>query len=174
MLVKWQKLKNFKTSNAMNWFDIPLEDKYNKASHWFEYRGEKLYLPMNWNLVIDWENKKYTYDKIEKYPTLNDIKANGEDIRLSFPYEECESPMYGYDVDNFNPQDVVKFFEEHGYKVTLKAVQHNFNAWCGDLKSGYRDNINGYHLFTPCRCNPLRFSLTTLHPTQDWQNTFAC
>lgn len=158
----------------INWIDIPFEDKDNNAPQWFEYCDKKLFIPWDWRIAIDWENKKYTFDKVDGFPTLSDMKQNGEDIKLCFPFEECESPLYGFDVDNFNPQDVVDFFAEHGYKVTLKAVKNNFDAWRNDLKSGYRDDKNGYHLSSPCGCNSLRFSLSTLHPSQDWQTTYVC
>ena len=40
------------------------------------------------------------------------------------------------------------------------------------LKSGYRDEKNGYHLFTPCGCNPLSFRVSSLEPELDWQITY--
>lgn len=57
---------------------------------------------------------------------------------------------------------------------TREAVLHNFRAWSGDLKSGFRDDRNGYHLFTPCGCNPLSFRATSLEPELDWQKTYEC
>ena len=42
----------------------------------------------------------------------------------------------------------------------------------GDLKSGYRDEKNGYHLFTPCGCNPLSLRATSLEKELDWQTTY--
>ena len=48
---------------------------------------------------------------------------------------------------------------------------HNYEAWKNDLKSGYRDDENGYFLFTPCGMNGLRFNATEL-VGEDWQETY--
>jgi len=70
---------------------------------------------------------------------------------------------------------ILKEFRDNGYNVTEEALRHNYDAWEIDSKSGYRDEENGYHLFTPCGCNPLAFRLTTLHPfSEDWQITYTC
>jgi hypothetical protein len=67
--------------------------------------------------------------------------------------------------------DVQKKFKENGYNVSLKAIKHNYDCWLCDFKSGYRGK--GYHLFTPCGCNPLSFRATTLHrKCKDWQTTY--
>ena len=64
-------------------------------------------------------------------------------------------------------------FRKNGFNVSEEAILHNFDAWLGDMKSGYRDEENGYHLFTPCGCNPLSFRATTLNPMcKDWQTTY--
>jgi hypothetical protein len=71
--------------------------------------------------------------------------------------------------------DIVLWFNEHGYAVSPEAVGHNLSAWWGDMKSGYRDEKNGYHLFSPCGCNPLSVRLTTLDKLcEDWQTTYSC
>ena len=37
-----------------------------------------------------------------------------------------------------------------------------------------RDDGNGYHLFSPCGCNPLSVRLSTLHDLcSDWQVTYT-
>lgn len=70
---------------------------------------------------------------------------------------------------------IAKEFKEHGFNVTIEALRHNFNAWRADLKSGYRDEENGYHLFTPCGCNPLSFRCSSLEEDcKDWQITYQC
>jgi hypothetical protein len=76
--------------------------------------------------------------------------------------------------DNFEPFDVTEVIEEfkaHGFNVTEEAIMHNFDAWKNDLKSGYRDDENGYFLFTPCGMNALRFNATEL-VGEDWQGTY--
>ena len=70
---------------------------------------------------------------------------------------------------------IQKTFAQHGFNVSEKAILHNYNAWMGDMKSGYRDEENGNHLFTPCGCNPLSFRATTLNQMcDDWQTTYTC
>ena len=69
---------------------------------------------------------------------------------------------------------IVGFFKGKGYSVTREAVEHNINAWMRDSKSGYRDDGNGFHLFSPCGCNPLSVRLSTLHDLcSDWQVTYT-
>jgi hypothetical protein len=115
---------------------------------------------------------------VEKLPTLNDLESEGKG-RWVFAYDtlsyvdETLSFCRCEEIDKFKPYLVKKWFEERGYKVSIKAIKHNFNAWLADAKSGYRDNKNGYHLFTPCGCNALSFHLTTLHPAaKEWQKTY--
>lgn len=70
-------------------------------------------------------------------------------------------------------QQVRKEFSKLGFKVSERAIMHNYNAWAHDYKSGYRDDGGGYHLFTPCGCNPLSFRLTALSDdSKDWQTTY--
>lgn len=57
---------------------------------------------------------------------------------------------------------VVAEFKENGFNVSEEAVKHNYDAWRDDAKSGFRDEKNGYHLFTACGCNRLRFTATKL------------
>lgn len=66
-------------------------------------------------------------------------------------------------------------FQKHGFKVTPEAVMHNYDAWRKGLKSGYRDEKNGYHLFSPCGGNPFDMRATTLEECcSDWQATYVC
>ena len=70
-------------------------------------------------------------------------------------------------------EDVAAEFRTNGFNVTAEAVEHNAQAWKRDYKSGYRDEENGYHLFSPCGCNALYFTATEL--TEDgksWQETY--
>ena len=64
-------------------------------------------------------------------------------------------------------------FYEHGFHVTLEALAHNYEAWYNDMKSGYLDEENGYHLFTPCGCNTLSFRASE-DVGEDWQTTYTC
>ena len=108
--------------------------------------------------------------------TLNDLKANGKGKEV-FPYEK-------YDINDIkrakslSDKDLLRIqrrFKKNGFNVTFEALFHNYHAWFMDMKSGYRDEENGYHLFTPCGCNPLSFRATTLCDNcKDWQKTYKC
>lgn len=74
-----------------------------------------------------------------------------------------------FDLDT---EAVIAEFEANGFKVTEEAIAHNFNAWSGDYKSGYRDEENDYFLFTPCGCNQLRFEAMELIDGADYQTTY--
>ena len=70
-------------------------------------------------------------------------------------------------------ESMVDEFAQAGFNVTWEALYHNYAAWLCDMKSGYRDEKNGYHLFTPCGCNPLSFRATKLtNDCNDWQTTY--
>ena len=70
-------------------------------------------------------------------------------------------------------EDVAAEFAKNGFNVTPEAIEHNAMAWKRDHKSGYRDEENGYHLFSPCRCNQLYFTATELtEESKSWQETY--
>lgn len=128
---------------------------------------------------VDIVNKKYIsiadkgYKKCE-LPTFNDLYANGtltkEGTCIENQYDICvnKNKLLNKDIDN-----ILKEFKDNGFNVTREAIIHNYNAWCADFKSGYRDEENNYHLFSPCGCNALSFRATTLHPKcADWQETY--
>jgi len=107
------------------------------------------------------------------FTTLNNLEAQklGHVVHC---YEEYrinlgEEPR----MDGKQIAKVIAEFEDAGFKVTKEAILHNYYAWQGCLKSGYRDEKNGYHLFTPCGGNPFSLSATTLHELcSDWQTTY--
>lgn len=112
-------------------------------------------------------------DAPEGFTTLNNLNAQklGHEV---YCYDEYNinlgnNPSMGdKDIDA-----IIAEFEEAGFKVTKAAILHNYYAWTADCKSGYRDNANGYHLFTPCGCNPFSLTATTLHELcSDWQTTY--
>lgn len=73
--------------------------------------------------------------------------------------------------EDFDIKEVINEFKDNGFNVTEEAIIHNFDAWKSDFKSGYKDEENGYFLFTPCGCNALRFNATVL-TGDDWQETY--
>ena len=113
---------------------------------------------------------------MEGLRTLNDwVKAGGKEVHL---YDECEydggGDWYPEELLDADVETIQSFFAEHGYNVTKEAIMFCYNAWSLGGKSGYRDDANGYHLFTPCGANPLCFRLSTLDKRLDWQTTYIC
>lgn len=112
---------------------------------------------------------------VEGLRTLNDwVKAGGKEVHL---YDECEydggGDWYPEELLDADVDKVQLFFAEQGYHVTKEAIMFCYKAWYFGAKSGYRDDANGYHLFTPCGwINPLSFRLSTLDRRLDWQTTY--
>ena len=109
----------------------------------------------------------------EGFTTLNNLRAqgNGHPVHCYDEYDIVlgEQPQ----LNDKKIKEIIAEFEEAGHKVTKKAIMHNYCAWLDDFKSGYRDEKNGYHLFSPCGHNPFQLCLTTLHPLcEDWQTTY--
>lgn len=136
--------------------------------------------------LVLWFDQCLDLDKQIAYPsgvvvkglrTLNDwIKAGGKEVYL---YDECDfrgdGDWYPEELTDADVEKVQSFFAEHGYHVTKEAIMFCYNAWVFGAKSGYRDQDNGYHLFTPCGwINPLSFRLSTLDARLDWQTTYIC
>ena len=113
--------------------------------------------------------------------TLNDLVEQGKASRkLVTCYDEHEIDPFGRNYNRTKLSEkkiksILKEFAEHGFNVTRKALMHNYEAWLYDEKSGYRDEENGYHLFSPCGCNPLSFRASSLDERcADWQTTYTC
>ena len=109
----------------------------------------------------------------EGFTTLNNLKAqkNGHEVHCYDEYNiDCGyKPNFGEIVAKY----VAYHFKKQGFNVTVEALMHNYHAWLNDMKSGYRDEKNGYHLFSPCGHNSLSFSATTLHELcKNWQTTY--
>lgn len=112
------------------------------------------------------------YDEPNKLSTtLNEQCKNG--AKNVFCYDSYDINLGNrFDLDE-KIEDVMREFSEHRFNVTKAAIMHNYVAWLADMKSGYRDVENGYHLFSPCGCNPFSLTATTLHPScEDWQHTY--
>lgn len=145
--------------------------------------GIPLYLPIWYGHRLDLKNMLVTEDPKEidtrtDLPDLNELVKKGYVLEATIyrchdidPQGFCDR----FDAPPFSQKlirAIIAEFREHGFNVTREAVLHNFRAWSGDLKSGFRDEKNGYHLFTPCGCNPLSFRATSLEPELDWQETY--
>ena len=92
-------------------------------------------------------------------------------------YDECDYNRNKYPGEIKLTEKLYKeiqaYFKEQGYNVTIEAISYCLENWQSDFKAGYRDDANGYHLFTPCGCNPLSLRLSTLNRLcNDWQTTY--
>lgn len=106
--------------------------------------------------------------KLCKFKTISEL-VKDDIVYECVPYREYTiSPT----TRPINFDAIVSEFKANGFNVSKVALIHNYNAWLNDYKSGYRGK--DFHLFSPCGCNPLRFSATTLHATcTEWQQTYA-
>ena len=137
---------------------------------------------VNYLCKVDIENKLYLTEFDEGYkkcelPTFNDLYANGTMGKEGSCIENRHQVDLGYDptLTDSKIKKIIAEFKENGFNITREAILHNYKAWRYDMKSGYRDDENNYHLFSPCGCNPLSFRATTLHEKcADWQHTYAC
>lgn len=145
--------------------------------------------PHKYSAKVDLTNEMYILESDEEeyetstLPTFNDLVSEGIVKVVSCierKYDINNIPLNSssrdfVELDTKTIKKILKEFKDNGFNVTQRALIHNFSAWLGDMKSGYRDEENGYFLFTPCGCNPLSFRATTLHPKcADWQITYEC
>ena len=114
-------------------------------------------------------------DAPEGFTTMNNLEAQGLGHEV-FCYEEYDIDLGDHPTMGDNQiNKIIAEFEDAGFKVAKDAILHNFYAWSGSLKSAYRDEKNGYHLFSPCGGNPFILRATTLHELcSDWQITYVC
>ena len=132
----------------------------------------------NYDAKVDLEEETFCsccekeYSNIE-LPTFNELVDKGIVKEVSCIERSYDVYPEDFDLSEQDYLDIIKEFEKNGFNVTLEALKHNYRAWFFDAKSGYRDEENGYHLFSPCGCNPLSFRATTLHKQcEDWQTTY--
>jgi hypothetical protein len=164
-----KKLSELERSNDIRYFETP---------------DGKVKFPLNLRHItfetrVDLEREEYaewkpgTRDCVEcNFPTINELIADGRLLEKDY-VEVCD-----LDTDSFskrpNYKKWIQYFKERGFNVTKEALKHNFEAWYCDSKSGFRDEVNNYHLFTPCGCNPLSFRATRLDEHfEDWQITYG-
>lgn len=145
---------------------------------WFETKdGKRLLLPRYFRNHIDLEHNVFYLGEYSEWidkgiPTLNDLVRNGVLTEChDYKEETLQYKTYRYDI---SIKRAISYFKKRGYNVTEEAIKHNLEAYRRGYKSGYRDETNGYHLFTPSSFNPLSFNLTTLSTFCDWQTTYKC
>jgi hypothetical protein len=140
---------------------------------------------LRWDFPIDLETMTYEprlADESKGEVSLNTLTERKIVAGEVYCYDECIYYRHIYpeaftcpEQERLEIDRIESFFRDNGYNVSREAIEHNFNSWLGDMKSGYRDDINGYHLFSPCGCNPLSMRLSTLHKLcDDWQQTYTC
>ncbi len=123
---------------------------------------------------VSLEGMMQRIDNVEGLTTLNKLKEE-EKAKEVFCYDKCDRNFGWEPLSEDKVMNLVRDFHKNGFNVTARAIYHNMSAWCADMKSGYRDEKNGYHLFTPCGCNQLSFRATSLHKLcEDWQTTYVC
>jgi hypothetical protein len=146
---------------------------------YFVTPDESLCFPLNLDEInylshIDLENKTYVEGKggaDSQLPTINRLIAEGKLIERL--YQE-EVALYTRSFPSrASYKKWMDYFKARGFNVTREALEHNYKAWCMDVKSGYRDEENNYHLFSPCGCNELSFSASRLDEYFDWQETYG-
>ena len=76
------------------------------------------------------------------------------------------------DAPEIDAKAIAEQFKANGFNVNVEAILNNFNAWRSDYKSLFRDDENGYLLFTPCGCNPLSFDCEELNETNNTLQTY--
>lgn len=168
--------------------------KRGNDSRYFETTDGKFLAPLNlehFNYLakVNIEDCTYIpmgdseYDSSE-YKTINDLISEGKVVEKKYCREyTIQLDIFGTAHDWISESwedccnafddvidDVIQEFKDNGFNVSKKALCHNYACWIGDLKSGYRGR--GYHIFTPCGCNPLSFTATSLDKHFDWQETY--
>lgn len=159
-----------------NWQPVAVDRDHSGMSRWLEDAEGNV-----WHIEgyggrmdrrVDLANRRTCTIGGEGCPTLQEAIEGGM-LTKRQSFEEVDL-MYDWEgKDYFDFDKVLAFFRERGYNVTEDALRHNLYAWNDDMKSGYRDDENGYFLFTPCGCNPLRFTLQTIDDNANWQKTYV-
>lgn len=111
----------------------------------------------------------------EGYTDLNALIRDG--AKMLHCYEEYDVLVGHPDSLSTGQIDqICEEFKANGFNVTHEAICHNYEAWAAGMsKAAYRDEKNGYHLFTPSCDNPFILRASTLNDLcKDWQITYIC
>lgn len=135
-------------------------------------------LQISYDTEIDLDNG-IAYERYEIIPSNAKVTTFNELMKKGLGHMQYITDEYQVFVGHrkLSPRKIkaiIKEFKDNGFNVTEDAIMHNYEAWLCDLKSGYRDEANGYHLFSPCGHNPLQFRASTLEKScEDWQITYS-
>lgn len=140
--------------------------------------GQDMFLPIWYGHRLDLDRMLVTESREEiasrtDLPDLNELVRKGTVINKTIYRSHDIDLGWLRGMSEVRLDNICREFREHEFDVTPEAVMHNWKAWQLDLKSGYRDEANGYHLFTPCRHNPFSLRATSLEPELDWQKTYV-
>lgn len=135
--------------------------------HGLDYR-DKVEITDNEIYVINQYESEY---KTSGLPTLMELKKRGEVVE-KLSYKEHTVKMVVSDkLSDTTIRAIISAFKLHGFNVTKEAILNNFEAYKCGLGCGYRDDTNGYHLFTP-HDKEFYLCATTLNKlSSDWQTT---
>ena len=165
------------------------EIKRGRTNTYLTTKDNSIQFPMNYDFIsyyskVNLENGTYMniseFDKstgnMENCKTIRQLIDDGTLKKVQY-VDEYEIFPKGFECDSQHPEnlpydEIIAELKENGYNVTRQALEHNYNAWLADYKSGYRDEENGYFIFTPCGCNNLYFNVTKLDDHFDWQYTY--
>lgn len=95
------------------------------------------------------------------------VEVKGQEV-IVYPEVRCTETWI-----EFNEAQVREAFVAQGFIVTEEALQHNFNAWVDDQKSGYADSEHDVYLFSGCGANRL-FFLADCLSNDATRETYAC
>ena len=112
--------------------------------------------------------QKQIQASIEKWPYVKAHKA--EILEKAKKGEATNDDILVAEIEFVSgPKEAAEIAREIGLDLPEEAFAKNFDAWKNDYKSGH---IYGdFHIFSPCGCNPLRFSVS-LNVGLDWQREY--
>lgn len=133
---------------------------------------------IKWNFLVNIDTMEYIQtDELpsgfsaDEWKSLNDWNDLGKVEIINYLNEttyNCKKDGINY--ERFPYKKIMDWFKKKGYNVTKEALEHNYKWSIQGYKCGFRDEENGYFLFTPCAdLNPLSFSASKLFDGCDWQ-----
>ena len=135
--------------------------------HGLDYR-DKVEITNNEIYVINQYESEY---KTSNFPTLMELKQRGEVVEKLSYKEHTVNMVVSNKLSDTTIRAIISSFKLHGFNVTKEAILNNFEAYKCGLGCGYRDDTNGYHLFTP-HDKEFYLCATTLNKlSSDWQTT---
>ena len=135
-----------------------------------EEEAEAKYSAMKERIRKDREEQrdKNIQEAIEKWSYVNAHK--GEILEKAKEGKATDGDILIAEIEGVScPKEAAAVAQKIGLDLPEEAFAANFEAWTNDYKSGH---IYGdFHIFSPCGCNPLRFSVS-LNVGLDWQNEY--